>query len=257
MAGATTSSKSARSSPPTTTTCRRTRFGIPVYRFRSDIPAGDPYAFPFEAQLGFGDPDLSLKNNQFGVYAQDDWTINSCLTVNIGLRWDYESDMLNNDYVTPALVDQQLSPYFGPEFFTDGSQRPTFTGAVQPRVGLAWDLTGQGETVLFGGWGRYYDRVEYNAILDEQFRLQYSMLTFRFSADGQPRDGQPTIIWNPIYLTQAGLESILGTSHGAQARGLPDQQQHRPALLGPVQRRHPPAVRAGGRVAVLRGRAVP
>ena len=80
---------------------QKTAFGIPVYRFRSDIPAGDPFAFPFEAQLGFGDPDLSLKNNQFGVYAQDDWTINSCLTANIGLRWDYESDMLNNDYVTP------------------------------------------------------------------------------------------------------------------------------------------------------------
>ena len=191
---------------------QKTGFGIPVYRFRSDIPAGDPFAFPFEAQLGFGDPDLSLKNNQFGIYAQDDWTITPRLTANIGLRWDYESDMLNNDYVTPALVDQQLSPFFGPEFFTDGTDRPRFTGAVQPRVGLAWDLTGKGETVLFGGWGRYYDRVEYNAILDEQFRLQYSILTFRFSADGQPRDGQPTIIWNPIYLTQAGLESILGTS---------------------------------------------
>ena len=62
--------------------------------------------------------------------------------------------MINNDYVTPALVDQQLSTFFGPEFFTDGKQRPAFTGAVQPRVGLAWDLTGKGESVLFGGWGR-------------------------------------------------------------------------------------------------------
>ena len=191
---------------------QKTGFEIPVYRFRSDIPAGEPFAFPFEAQLGFGDPDLSLKNNQFGVYAQDDWTITPRLTVNLGLRWDYESDMLNNDYVTPPLVVEQLSPYFGPEFFTDGDDRPTFTGAFQPRVGFAWDIFGKGQTVFFGGYGRYYDRVEYNAILDEQFRLQYSILTFRFSADGQPRDGQPTIVWDPIYLTQAGLESILGTA---------------------------------------------
>jgi hypothetical protein len=193
---------------------QKTGFGIPVYRFRSDIPAGAPYAFPFEAQLGFGDPDVSLKNNQFGIYAQDDWTITQNLTVNIGLRWDYESDGLNNDYVTPPLVVEQLSPYFGPEFFTDGNDRPPFTGAVQPRVGFAWDLTGKGETVFFGGWGRYYDRIEYNAILDEQFRLQYSILTFRFSADGQPRDGQPTIVWNPIYETQAGLQQIIDSGTG-------------------------------------------
>ena len=186
--------------------------GIPIYRFRSDIPAGNPFAFPFEAQLGFGDPDLSQNNNQFGVYAQDDWTINSCLTVNLGLRWDYESDMLNNDYVTPPDVTATFEPHFGPDYFTDGNDRPAFTGAVQPRVGFAYDFSGKGETVLFGGYGRYYDRVEYNAILDEQFRLQYTTLTFRFSEDGQPRDGQPTIVWNPIYLTQAGLESILGTS---------------------------------------------
>ncbi len=193
---------------------QRSGFAIPVYRFRSDIPADEPYAFPFEAQLGFGDTDLSQKNNQFGIYAQDDWTVTPRLTVNVGLRWDYESDMLNNEYVTPPLVVEQLSPFFGPEYFTDGEDRPAFTGAFQPRVGFAYDLTGKAETVFFGGWGRYYDRVEYNAILDEQFRLQYTILTFRFSEDGQPRDGQPTIVWNPIYATQAGLQGIINSGTG-------------------------------------------
>jgi hypothetical protein len=75
-------------------------------------------------------------------------------------------------------------------------------------------LTGQGRTVFFGGWGRYYDRVEYNAILDESFRLQYTTLTFRFSEDGQPRDGQPTIVWQPAYFTQAGLQSIIDSGTG-------------------------------------------
>ena len=55
------------------------------------------------------------------------------------------------------------------------------------------------------------DRVPYNLILDEQFRLQYTTLTFRFSEDGQPRDGNPTIIWDDAYLTAAGLQSIINT----------------------------------------------
>jgi Carboxypeptidase regulatory-like domain len=188
--------------------------GIPTYRFRSDIPAGDPFAFPFEASLGFGDPDLTQKNNQFGVYVQDDWQVNSCLTFNLGLRWDYETNGLNNDYITPPQVVSDFSPYFSANYFTSGEDRPTYKREFQPRAGFAWDLTGQGRTVFFGGWGRYYDRVEYNAILDESFRLQYTTLTFRFSEDGEPRDGQPTIVWQPAYFTQAGLQSIIDSGTG-------------------------------------------
>ena len=188
--------------------------GIPIYRFRSDIPADEPFAFPFEAALGFGDPDLSQKNNQFGVYVQDDWQVNSCLTFNLGVRWDYETNGLNNDYITPPQVVSDFSPYFSPNYFTSGEDRPTYKKEFQPRAGFAWDLTGQGRTVFFGGWGRYYDRVEYNAILDESFRLQYTTLTFRFSEDGQPRDGQPTIVWQPAYFTQAGLQSIIDSGTG-------------------------------------------
>lgn len=188
--------------------------GIPIYRFRSDIPAGSPFAFPFEASFGFGNPDLSLDNNQFGVYAQDDWTVNSRLTVNLGLRWDYETNGLDNDYVTPALVRTELGNLFPSNFFTDGNDRPAYKNAFQPRVGFAYDLSGKGTTVFFGGYGRYVDRVEYNALLDEKFRLQYTTLTFRFSADGLPRDGQQTIIWKPEYGTAEGLQGIINSGTG-------------------------------------------
>ena len=188
--------------------------GIPVYRYRSDIPAGAPFSFPFEASFGFGNPDLSLSNNQFGVYLQDDWTVNSRLTVNVGLRWDYETNGLDNDYVTPALVRTELGSKFSSDFFSDGNQRPSYKNAFQPRVGFAYDLTGKGTTVFFGGYGRYVDRVEYNALLDEKFRLQYTTLTFRFSADGKPRDGQQTLVWNPAYGTAQGLQGIINSGTG-------------------------------------------
>jgi len=188
--------------------------GIPVYRFRSDIPPGSPFAFPFEASFGFGNPDLSLNNDQFGVYLQDDWTVTPRLTVNVGLRWDYESNGLDNDYVTPALVRSELGSLFPSEFFTDGNDRPSYKNAFQPRIGFAYDLSGKGTTVFFGGYGRYVDRVEYNALLDEKFRLQYTTLTFRFSADGLPRDGQQTLVWNPAYGTAAGLQGIIDAGIG-------------------------------------------
>ena len=59
---------------------------------------------------------------------------------------------------------------------------------------------------MFGGYGRYYDRVLYNSGLDERFRQQFAVRTFRFSADGAPRDGQPTLVWNDRFLSAAGLK---------------------------------------------------
>jgi hypothetical protein len=182
--------------------------GNPTFRYRS----AENWAFPFEASYGVGDPNLDANNLQFGLFAQDDWAVTPRLTVNLGLRWDYESDMLNNDYVTPDAVRTATAPFVdAARYFTDGSNRPPFYGAFQPRLGFSYDVTGTGKTVAFGGWGRYYDRVLYNYTLDERFRLQFAVRTFRFSADGAPRDGNQTIVWNPAFLSQTGLDGLIAS----------------------------------------------
>ena len=179
----------------------------PVFRFRSS----EGFAFPFEAQYGAGDPTLNADNTQFGIFLQDDWSATKRLTIDAGIRWDYETNQLNNDYVTPSNVIAAVQGFVPSRYFTDGDDRPAFKGAFQPRVGFSYDLSGTGKTVLFAGYGRYYDRVLYNSGLDERFRLQFAVRTFRFSADGQPRDGQPTLVWQPRYLSKAGLDAIIAT----------------------------------------------
>lgn len=185
----------------------------PEFHFTSSI--SPDFSFPFEAFFGFGDPDLSAHNNQYGVYLQDDWTVNSRLTVNVGIRWDYETDQLNNNYVTPAKVVSELTGKVPPGYFTDGTQRPGYKNEWQPRVGFSYDLSGKGTTVVFGGYGRYFDRDTYNYVLDERFRLQHTVLQFLFSADGLPRNGVPTIKWDPKYLSVAGLLGILNNAQAA------------------------------------------
>jgi hypothetical protein len=182
--------------------------GNPLFTYRGDIS----WSFPAEAVYGSGDPDLSATNYQLGFFAHDDWRIGSRLTLNLGVRWDYESDMLNNDHVTPESARLAAAPFVDTSLFTtDGDDRPPFYGAWAPRAGFSYDLTGRGGTVLFGGWGRYYDRVLYNTGLTERANLQWFRRTFRFSADGLPRDGQPTLVWDPAYLSVAGLESIIAS----------------------------------------------
>lgn len=182
--------------------------GNPLFTFRGDIS----WDFPARAQFGSGNPDLSTSNFQFGVFAQDDWRLTDRLTANLGLRWDYESDMLNNSYVTPDDVRAATATFVDNQrYFTDGDDRPAFYGAWQPRIGLSYALTRQGQTVAFGGYGRYYDRVLYNSTLDERFRLQYAVRTFQFSSNGGVRDGVQTIVWDPSYLSVQGLNQIIAS----------------------------------------------
>ena len=180
--------------------------GNPLFTYVGNIS----WAFPARANYGVGDPDLSGSNWQVGLFAQDDWAVSSRLTLNLGLRWDFESGMTNTGYVTPEAVRSATSPFVDDDrYFTDGDDRSPFYGSWQPRLGFSYDVVGGGRSVLFGGFGRYFDRILYDWILAERSRLQYATRTFQFSESGGIRDGVVTIPWDPSYLSRSGLDSLI------------------------------------------------
>jgi hypothetical protein len=81
-----------------------------------------------------------------GVYAQDTWTVKR-LTVNAGLRWDY----LNNKVLAQ---DAPGGTWIGPRHFDELSDVPNFND-LSPRLGLAYDLFGNGKTAVKGTVSRY------------------------------------------------------------------------------------------------------
>lgn len=106
------------------------------------------------------------KNRQVGLFIQDDWSPDDHLTVNAGIRWDYETNAKNEKFVTPPAIAAALRAYQGwkaaginPEdYISTGSNRHPFKGAFQPRLGVSYDVNGDRDLVLFAGAGRYYDR---------------------------------------------------------------------------------------------------
>ena len=198
--------------------------GVPQFTF----DATNNWAFPTTAVAGFGNPDLSADNQQLGVFAQDDWSLTPKLTLNLGIRWDYESDMMNNDWVTPDSIRTQVNAWRATlacdgtqrvreqlcdpsPYLTDGDDRKPFYRAFQPRIGLSYDVFGSGKTVLHGGYGLYYDRNRYGNALSEMGNLRWVSYTFRFSQSGGTVGGNPTIAWNPSYFSREGLQGILAT----------------------------------------------
>ncbi|MFC5342473.1 TonB-dependent receptor domain-containing protein [Brevundimonas staleyi] len=181
---------------------------------------------PVSVQLGTFSPPTSADNNVLGLYIQDDWQITDKLEFNLGLRWDYEDNAVNNDYVTPAGIRDMLTKiqalpnydfpsYFNPSDYISDGNRDAFTGAFQPRFGFSYDVFADEQTVIFGGAGRYYDRIGFNFAFDERFKPTQFIREVFFSQNGGPVSGVNTVAWNPSYLTAAGLDPLLASTPGA------------------------------------------
>lgn len=171
--------------------------------------------FPSRAEVGFGEPGVVVDNTQLGFYLQDDWSPTRRLVLNLGVRWDYETNGLNNDYVTPPAVITELQPLtndlriFNPDdYFTDGGDRPGFKGAIQPRLGFSYDLSSDNTTVLFGGFGVYYDRLSLALTEAEMLRLTWKVYQLRFSEDGTTPG---TIAWEDRFFDRDELESLIAS----------------------------------------------
>jgi len=188
--------------------------GNPEYKFLPDAN-GQYNDIPFEADFGIGNPRLSIGNTEYGIYGQDKWQVNDKLALDVGLRWDYETKMLDTDYVTPANIVAALKgksfQFDGrtisipDEYFSTGNEREPYKNMWQPRLGFTYDLKGDGKSVVYGGWGKYYDRLFLNSTLDERFRLQFPVYRFNFS----PTGANGTIKWDPSYLTKQGLQALI------------------------------------------------
>ena len=203
----------------------------PEFQYREIANSGNGdqtfnYATPFQLLYQSGNPKANANNNQVGMYIQDDWSPVKQLTLNLGVRWDYESHMLNYNYVTPQNVVDTLTRYNSQlvhpldlsRYVSTGNNRKPFYGAFQPRLGFSYQLDEAGRTTIFGGWGLYYDRIPYDLYaVDETQKLTHPSYTVRFAPRGvAPVNGQ--VAWQDSYLTtnRTVLDALVKTS------GLPE-----------------------------------
>ena len=108
----------------------------------------------FAVTLRSAFPDRPLRipdanNSYFAAFAQDDWRVLSNLTLNLGLRYELDTDVKN------VSRYDEINPLVQP--FLSG-RRGRDANNFAPRVGFNWATAG-GKASLRGGYGIYYDRV--------------------------------------------------------------------------------------------------
>ncbi|WP_199100924.1 TonB-dependent receptor [Dyella sp. ASV21] len=210
------------------------------YNVTPDGTASTPYkAFFTKPVLGLGlTPSVTTKSRQLGTFIQDDWSVNDKLTVNLGVRWDYERTPSYVDFVTPANVvaafnSQDPNAPAGQtyaqtlakggvninDYISNGSNRSAYKGEWQPRLGFSYDLNGDEEHVIHGGYGRAYDRDLYDYLQLETTKSALPQYTIYFKdpATGQcHRNSAPCYDWNPALLNGLpNLQALLGAASNA------------------------------------------
>ncbi len=180
-------------------------------------------------------------NTSPAAYVQDNWRVNSRLTLNLGLRWDgiphtYEANELSSNFYpnlynaanaatfdsnghicssnsvpacpggpSPGLVTSSNPILGGYQFYLNGIGTGGKNGIPKglvnnswnnwgPRLGFAYDLTGQAKTVVRGGFGIMYERIQGNDMYN--------------GAVNPPGDPNPTL--NNVSLSNPGLQLSSG-----------------------------------------------
>jgi hypothetical protein len=204
---------------------------------RGDAGSGNAFASLLLGAAESGEsvrqPALAYGNRYYVLFFQDDWKVSNKLTVNLGLRWDYETpqterfDQQNRGFAATAASPLQVPGLNlkGGLLFTDSSNRTPFTpdkNNFQPRIGAAYQFAPK--TVFRGGYGISY-LPTFDTGFNHGFAITNAMVT---STDGGLTPANT--LRNPFpdgYLAPLGRSLGLGTllgqgfSYGYQNRDIP------------------------------------
>jgi outer membrane receptor protein involved in Fe transport len=163
-----------------------------------------------------GDPATNVPDGtkQLGLYGQDDWKATRRLTLNLGLRYDRDFNMVEANAIgtsrtyqelkAASAFDSALLPFVNKIASDD-------TADVSPRVGFAYDLFGKGKDVIRGGFGLYYGDIFQNIpIFMEQQHNPFIYQAYEFDAgDGQVLPGFTNTTVDNFTYTKANIDQVL------------------------------------------------
>jgi hypothetical protein len=168
---------------------------------------------PTTSSIAYGNADKYYRTSWLDGFVNDDWRIKSNLSINVGLRWDFQAPVKE---LYNRLVNLNIGPGFTSESAVCATAPPSTTASpctlasqagypssllrpdyheFQPRIGVAWRPFTQHSTVVRAGYGIYYNTSVYQPLaaqMAQQSPLSYSVT-------------QPNSLTNPYTLANAFL----------------------------------------------------
>jgi carboxypeptidase family protein/TonB-dependent receptor-like protein len=164
---------------------------------------------PKSGTILVGDPNLYARAHWYAAFIQDDWRLTPRVTVNLGLRWEHNGSPVEahnyegsfNPNVNPltTFAVQQVGP---------GEPFTSFYNAdhkdFSPRLGVAWDVRGNGKTVVRAGAS-----ILRNPVVAGQY-VGLSPFGANVPAIGVNTSGQDINLHTPLQLALTGTQLAAG-----------------------------------------------
>jgi hypothetical protein len=159
-----------------------------LYKVNQGFDAIYNNGVPFQVQAFNTPTDQKNYFNDGSFYAQDTWTIKRRLTLDLGLRYDHFATYYPKETTASNVTFPQLFPVT--TYSASGNLVDWNT--VSPRIGVAFDLTGRGNSVVRFSYGRYY-KMEGTGLAETANPLTLASQTFAWTdsnGDGIPQQGE-------------------------------------------------------------------
>jgi outer membrane receptor protein involved in Fe transport len=194
---------------------------------------------PSSLNITFGNGSYNGGNYVVGAFLEDNWRITKRLTLNLGVRYDYDSKYIAHPrvqgqdfglYNLNGLLDSQF--HFGPVRDPNDPYNSDAQLNLAPRVGFSYDLTGKSTTTIRGGYGVMFSPVAegvfsgavgakylpFRTILSRQDgitnNLHFPVYNDTIAAIIQPLQRvQPTLVIDPNLQMPYVLSSYFGVQH--------------------------------------------
>jgi hypothetical protein len=122
-------------------------------------------------------------HHYYQLYAQDEWKLGAGLTLNLGLRYEVDTLIWNEERKNDATFYPKVLPRV--DFATRGDDNN-----FSPRLGVAWDVKGDGQTVIRAGYGRLFNTIMNGTPGAEETTLRQTAISISNASYPDPYQGR-------------------------------------------------------------------
>jgi hypothetical protein len=158
--------------------------------------AGFLLGTPDTSSIAFGNADKYFRQTFYDGFLQDDWRMNGALSINGGIRWEYETPVSE---LQGRLVNLDIGPAFAAVAPAIGNDlvHPDLFG-IQPRISFAWRPIAASSLIVRGGYGVYRNTNVYQVIATQM--AQQAPLSKSLSVQNTPAN--PLTLANGFVISQ-------------------------------------------------------